>query len=282
MKYINMITMANKLQKYMSPSIIGRGMGVGLLLLLSLLCGCSSDDDDPLKDTRPTFMTAERPNWKIDWSSNDDRPDWQEPDPTKFECSMDLVVFLDDDYLPYSSDNDMLAVFINDECRCVSYRNVMNDGGVTYLLHIKGSSEEVGKSMELRYYCENLHYMSIPHWSPLFEPNNLMASVYQLILRPEDGSKKYPHCTSVFIQHKNELPFVIDANDKLGIFSGDECVGVGEPDFYDESIWRIEAYSNDMTKPVQFRYYSVDMGGVYIFPMSITLNGNFIMVDVLF
>ena len=282
MKYINMITMANKLQKYMSPSIIGRGMGVGLLLLLSLICGCSSDDDDPLKDTRPTFMTAERPNWKIDWSSNDARPDWQEPDPTKFECSMDLVVFLEDKFLPYSSDNDMLAVFINDECRCVSYRNVMKDGGVTYLLHVKGSSEEVGKLIELRYYCDNLHYMSIPHWTPRFEPNNLMTSAYQLILRPEDGSKKYPHRTSVFIEYTNELPFYIEPNDQLGIFNGNECLGVGVPDPDDNSKWQIEAYSNDMTKPVQFRYYSADKGGVYTFPISIPLNGNFVIVEVQF
>ena len=192
------------------------------------------------------------------------------------------MVTLEDNFLKYSSDNDMLAVFLNNECRGVSYRNVMNDGGVTYLLHIKGSSEEVGKQMELRYYCDMLHYMSIPGWTPSFEPNNLMTSAYQLVLRPEDGSKKYPLRTTVLIEHSNELPFTIKQNDLLGIFNGDECLGVAELDIYDNSKWRIEAFSNDMTKPVQFRYYSADKGGVYTFPMSIPLNGNFVIVEVEF
>ena len=278
-------TAYNKLQEYILPPFGGiRGGLFALCLLPFAFCGCSSDDnDDPLKDTRPTFTTVtQRPNWEVDWSSDASRPDWQEPDPTKFECSMDLMVTLEDNFLKYSSDNDMLAIFLNGECRGVSYRNVMNDGGVTYLLHIKGSSEEVGEQMELRYYCEQLHYLSSPNWSPTFEPNNLMTSAYQLLLRPEDGNTKYPSRTSVFIEHPNELPFTMSPSDLLGVFCGDECYGVAELDIYDYSKWRIEAFSNDMTKPVQFRYYSADKGGVYTFPISIPLNGNFVIVEVEF
>lgn len=280
-----MITTAyNKLQEYILPPFGGIKEGLFALCLLPFaFCACSSDDnDDPLTNERPTFMAAERPDWEVDWSSDVARPDWQEPDPTKFEYSMDLMVTLEDNFLKYSSDNDMLAVFINDECRGVSYRNVMKDGGVTYLLHVKGSSEEVGKQMELRYYCDMLHYMSIPGWTPSFEPNNLMTSAYQLVLRPEDGSKKYPLRTTVLIEHSNELPFIIKQNDLLGIFNGDECLGVAEPDPLNYATWQIEAFSNDKTEHVQFRYYSVDKGGVYIFPMSIPLNGNFIIVPVKF
>ena len=278
-------TAYNKLQEYILPPFGGIKEGLFALCLLPFaFCACSSDDnDDPQKDTRPTFTTVtQRPNWEVDWSSDASRPDWQEPDPTKFECSMDLMVTLEDNFLKYSSDNDMLAVFINDECRCLSYRNVMNDGRVTYLLHIKGSSEEVGEQMELRYYCEQLHYLSSPRWTPAFEPNNLMTSAYQLLLRPEDGSTKYPYHTTILIQHTNDLPFCITKDDQLGIFNGDECLGVADDDSYENNCWQIEVYSNDMTKPVQFRYYSADKGGVYTFPISIPLNGNFVIVEVKF
>lgn len=275
-----MRTIAYKLQEYILPSIKGGVWGVGLLLAFT---ACSSDNDDPHKDERPTFTAAQRPNWEIDWSSDVARPDWQEPDPTKFECSMDLMATLDDSFLKYSSDNDLLAVFLNDECRGVSYRNVMKNGGVTYLLHVKGSSEEVGQPMELRYYCDNLHLMSSPtSWRPTFEPNNLMTSAYQWVLRPGDGNTKYPNNTTVFIEHSNELPFTITPNDLLGVFCGDECLGVAEPEPSASVTWQIEAYSNSTTNHVQFRYYSADKGGVYTFPIAITLNGNFIIVPVEF
>ena len=273
-----------KLQEHILPLFGGIRWGLFALCLLPFaFSACSSDDnDDPLTNERPTFMAAERPDWEVDWSSDVARPDWQEPDPTKFECSMDLMVTLEDNFLKYSSDNDMLAVFLNDECRAVSYRNVMKDGGVTYLLHVKGSSEEVGKQMELRYYCDMLHYMSIPGWTPSFEPNNLMTSAYQLNLRPEDGSTKFPYHTTILIQHTNDLPFCITKDDQLGIFNGDECLGVADDGSYENNCWQIEVYSNDMTKPVQFRYYSADKGGVYTFPMSIPQNGNFVIVEVEF
>ena len=259
------------------------GKWFAVLLFASLLFSCSSDDnDDELKSTHPTFVAAERPNWQIDWSSNAARPNWQEPDPTKFECSMDLMVTLNDDFTPYSSDDDLMGVFINDECRCVSYRNVMKDGKVTYLLHVKGSSEEVGTPTELRYYCDKLHSISTPLWKPAFEPNNLMTSAYQMVLRPEDGSTKYPYHTTVFIVPQNELPFYIVQNDIMGMFSGDTCLGVAIPSPIEKSTWQIEVYSNDMTQSVQFRYYSADKGGIYTFPMSISQNGNFIMVNVEF
>ena len=58
---------------------------LSLVLLTSLLLGaCSSDDDN--NDAAYTETTqSEAPDWQIDWSNNQERPDWEEPDGTLYE-----------------------------------------------------------------------------------------------------------------------------------------------------------------------------------------------------
>ena len=263
-----------------------RSLPFYLFTFLPLLCACSSDSDDHLADDsifRATFAKAEKPSWTIDWSSNDKTPDWQDPASTSFECSMDLLVKLEEQYLPYSTDNDMMAIFYGDECRGVSYRNVMENGGVTYLLHAKGSSEEIGEPMTLYYYCDQLHLITSPLWRPFFTPNNLTFDAHQLTLTLQDGNAKYPYSTTVLIKSSKELPFVMTTNDEWGIFVGDECIGVGKPAYTQDSEgWQLVAYCRDFSKQAQLRYYSADKGGIYTFDKPFPLNGNFLIMNIQF
>ena len=73
---------------------------------------------------------------------------------------MNMRLRLVDDMAPYSTEDDRLAVFINGECRGVSYRSKMANGKVFFLLHINGDSKEAGNKM-----CDvigmMLHYLLI-------------------------------------------------------------------------------------------------------------------------
>jgi hypothetical protein len=262
---------------------VARFLPLYLFTFLPLLWSCSSDSDDHQStdnSIHATFTKAAKPSWAIDWSSNAVAPDWQDPASTEFECSMDLLVNMEEQYLPYSTDNDMVAIFYGDECRGVSYRNVMADGGVTYLLHAKGSSEEIGQPMNLRFYCDQLHLITIPEWKPLFTPNNLTFDAHQLKLTLQNGNSKYPYRTYVIVKHTKELPFYLTKDDMWGAFIGDECVGIGKAYLYENFSWQFEVYCKDFTQLAELRYYSADKGGIYTFNTQIPLNGNFLIVEV--
>lgn len=246
-------------------------------LIFSLLAlavwGCSSDSDST-SSSQSTFAAAAEPAWAIDWSSNETAPNWQEPTSESFECSMDMLVTLNDDLQPYASAADMMAVFMHGECRAVSYPNVMKDGKVAYLLHIKGSSEEVGNRMLLYFYCDKQHTMNQSESVPPFTPNNLMDEAYHLNLSFEDGSTKYPYFTVLNVMMPESLPFTVNERDKMAVFVGDECRGIGisSPNGYDG--WRMNVYSRQPNETAQIRYYSADKGGVYTILKNVTLNND--------
>ena len=58
--------------------------------------GCSSDNDDEGEKKSNVVFTPvdEAPAWAVDWTSHDAAPDCEDPAPTKFECSMNMLVEL--------------------------------------------------------------------------------------------------------------------------------------------------------------------------------------------
>ena len=248
-----------------------------LMAALTLLWGCSSDDDNksngqPGSHSTVTTVTM-RPNWSINWMSDATEPNWQEAPASKYECSMDMMVELDDEAVSYSTDDDLMAVFIGGECRGVSNRNKMTSGKVAFLLHIKGSSEEVDASMQIRYYSGGAHHLSITEGVPPFTPNNLMDETYQLVLSLAQGSQKYPLFTQLEVLLPDELPFTVQENDILAVFVGDECRGIGEynPELY--LGWRMNVYNAREDEVAHVRYYSSEQNCIYTFQQTFTLNG---------
>ena len=253
---------------------------VMLMAALTIQWGCSSDNEENGSEERNSmFLTSAKPTWAIDWSSDAAAPDWQEPDATKFECSMNLLVELGDDVVSYSTDGDVMGVFIGGECRGVSYRNKLSDGKVIFLLHVKGSSEESEHPMELRYYCDKLHHLTITDGVPPFMPNNMIDDMtYQLEEHLGDGSTKYPFFTELEILLPEQLPFTENDDDMLAVFVGDECRGVGAKDPEFIPGWRVVVYSVKENETAHVRYYSAETGGVYTIQQTFTLN-NFLQSE---
>jgi hypothetical protein len=248
-----------------------------LMATLTMLWGCSSDSDgDNDNGSKQNFTqtpVSQKPTWKIDWSSDVAAPDWQDPDPTKYECSMNLLYELDEETAPFSTDDDMMAVFMNGECRGVSYPNRMSDGVVAFLLHVKGSSEETADQMELRYYCAGLRHMTITYGVPPFIPNYLMDETYESDLNIGNGSQKYPLLTELSVLLPEKLPFTVYDDDMLAVFVGDECRGIGS---YDPELftgWRVNVYSAHEDEEAYVRYYSAQNDCIYTFPKTFLLNG---------
>ena len=146
--------------------------GAALIASLALMCACSSDDDDDKKEEQKTSSynketVAQAPEWHVDMNSNDQAPDWQWPDATHYENWALLMVTLEPELAKYASENDLMAVFVNDDLRALSYPSrttsqqiVDSDGHVAFILKVFGN-EMSGKIVEftLKYYSTKLHQM---------------------------------------------------------------------------------------------------------------------------
>jgi hypothetical protein len=247
-----------------------------------MMWGCSSDSDDNGQGNHSSFVPSASPTWAMDWSSDATAPDWKEPDVTRFECSMTMLVSLQQSLAAYSTDRDVMAVFVDGDCRGVSYRNKLANGRVEYLLLVKGTSEETGHAMELRYYCDSLHHMNVLTALRPFEPSNLMDEKYHIHLGVENGSGKYPVSTQVTLMLPQTLPFTVNPNDKLAVFVDGECRGIGASggDLYDG--WRVMVYSRQAGETAQIRYYSAAKGGTYTILKTFSLSGSLQQEDVSF
>lgn len=256
-----------------------------LAAVLTMAWGCSSGDDTPANInnkegqgeqqwTGSTFAASEKPTWAIDWSSNVTKPDWQEPDATRFECSMTMLIRLGQELTPYSTDNDVMAVFIDGECRGVSYRNQLQNGRVAFLLHVKGTGDEANRRMELRYYCDRLHHLNVTSAISPFVPNNVMDKTYQIDFNIDKGSTKYPLATNLTVMLPKQLPFVETSGDMLAVFVGGECRGIGYQggDLYDG--WRVKVAGTQAGETAEIRYYSADKAGIYTILKTFTLSGS--------
>ena len=98
------------------------------MLLASLVLGACSSGDSNSDDNgngkgngnNPAYtetILSEPPTWQIDWSYNQERPSWTEPDATLYENWTILKVLIEDELKPYTSEGDMMALFVNGELR---------------------------------------------------------------------------------------------------------------------------------------------------------------------
>lgn len=247
---------------------------------LCLACSCSSDDDD--EKGFNLIGSTSRPSWQIDWTWHDATPQWKDPLSTQYECSMNMLVYLSEEFMPYTTDDDVMAVFINDECRGVSYRNVTSDGYALFLLLVKGNSEEAAHDMQLRYYCSGMKQMFVSNSVPPFMPNNLMEDTYQMLFSPAFNSTKYPFFTQLSVMLPENTPFTITNNDMMAVFVGDECRGLCTRDERVFPGWKGGIFSKEKDETAQIRYYSAKDKSIYTFDQSFTLNCDVQKIEINF
>ena len=131
-----------------------------LVAALTMAWGCSSDDEEKLEGS--TFIASEKPKWLANVMGNDDKPQWEAPDPLKYESSMFIMVKLEQRLVGVSTDNDMMTVLINGECRAVpAVRQIDNFNSYYFVLKVRGNSKDRDVSFSLCYYCAMLHQLYI-------------------------------------------------------------------------------------------------------------------------
>lgn len=246
-----------------------------MIAVLTVAWGCSSDDEENNKEkwTNSIYVPCDEPTWAVDWTAADSKPSWQNPDPTLYDSNMFYLVKLDEELKEYSTENDIMAMFMGDKCRGVSARNVLPDGNVAFLLHVKGKGSESGEPLELRYYCDKLHHTNILPDITTYAPNNIITPAYTKLLSIKDGSSKYPVSTTLTVVIPKELPFTVNDNDKVAVFVGEECRGIGQREADIKDRWQMSVYGK-AGETALIRYYSAEKKGAYTFLKTVELKGE--------
>lgn len=258
---------------------------------LTVAWGCSSGGDDAIATeeggddasqfTATVINTQGEPDWQIDLTMNDEAPEWTAPDASNFESSMTVLVKLPETLVPYSTDDDRMAVFVNNECRAVSVRNLNELGPykeVYFVLNIRGTaSKENTEELTLKYYSGGAHH--------LFTISDLSASFVSEYIRTNDeyelnllmGNHKYPVKVMAYIMLPFDypVPYIDYTNDLIGAFINGECRGLVRPgaDKY------ITILTENIGAYVELRYYSSVQNAIYIMKDNVRLRSTSMTMD---
>lgn len=241
-----------------------------LTAVLTMAWACSSDSDDT--PTNYTFEQAAMPMWSVDLTGSDNAPAWTAPDPSLFESSMFIMVKLQDELAAYSTDGDLMAVFIGDECRTVpAIRNVDKNGGIYFVLKIRGNSTERDVNFALRYYCAQLRRVFTLQGTEKFATERTYGFDEDFVPPLLLGCTKYPVQQTLTVQLPSTTPFIPGESDIVAVFAGSECRGVGvagQP---------FTVFRTTDGETLDVRYYSAKQVGVYTLKQKVGQEATIIL-----
>jgi len=216
---------------------------IGLLVVGAW--GCSSNnDDDPITPSPDntettshyTVATVDKdPAWQVNWESNDARPDWQEPNPSNYQNWAVMILKVEDELMPFVSDDDLMAIFVDDELRGLSHPAISLGGNVdedrgTFVLKAYGDeANQMLMTVTVCYYCSQLRQLFSRTVMMTFDIDRVYGLEEDIVMLFTRGSSKYPVVSelglSSFSTQLSELKEVA-AGDVLAAFVGDECRGI--------------------------------------------------------
>lgn len=206
------------------------------MLLAGLVLGaCSSDSDshgggDDQTVTVTESTQSEAPEWKIDWSNDQEAPSWTEPTAI-YENWKLLKIQLDDALQATASGDDLLGVFVNDELRGLAKPVTDLDGElispVKFIVKISGNeAENETVNISLRYYSQTLRHLFTLTERIQLNYNHPVGIDEDYIVAFTEGSAKYPVVKTVSVEpllKSQNVPY--STGDMVGAFVGDECRG---------------------------------------------------------
>ena len=221
-------------QRSLPPSLTGRVLGVGLLFACFALfasCGSSNDDDSTNAAFTETPL-SEAPVWQVDWSNNQERPDWTEPDfPAIYENWTVLKVQIEDALMPYASEGDLMALYAGLELRALAQPAVSVGTGQPnigkFVMKVWGN--EAGTEtllISLLYYCQKLNHIFTLSDKITLDSDETTGIDKDFIPKFTSGSPKYPVVKTLIAEPLLTKAGITPVDGALvGAFVGEECRG---------------------------------------------------------
>ena len=248
------------------------------ILLASLVLGACHDEDEDNNSSNTAYTEtrqSEAPVWQIDWSNDQERPNWTAPDGSIYENWTILKIQLEDTLLPYASEGDLMALFVNGEIRALAQPAVSVSGGQTatgkFLMKAYGNetgSETV--NMSLQYYCQKLKHIFTLTDDITLDSDETTGIDEAFIPEFTQGSAKYPVQKTVSVEAlltKNGLTPV--SGNQVAAFVGDECRGTTSLSALGGTSLVI--YGRSVGESVTLKYYDSVKGTIYTIPDAVKM-----------
>ena len=248
-------------------------------LLASLLLGACSEDDNESNSTQPIRTeteVSEAPVWHIDWSNNQERPDWKEPDLSSiYENWTILKVQIEEALQPYASKDDLMALFVNGELRGLAKPAVIvgsdQSSNTKYL--IKAWGNETGSEtvhISLLYYSQTLKHLFTLTGNITLDSDETTGIDEAFIPKFTLGSSKYPVTKTVGVES-----ILINVGIKpvsggmVAAFVGEECRGTVS--LSASGVTQLLIFGRNTGETVSLKYYDATAGKLYTITNAVIL-----------
>ena len=252
-------------------------------MLATLVCACSSDSDssngngngngDGSKAYTETTV-IEAPVWAIDWTNNQERPNWAEPAQGTYENSTILKVQIEEALKPFASDGDLLAIFINGELRGMAAPAQTLSGQAEpgkFLLKAWGNESGTETvNMSLSYYSQTLKHIFTLSGDINLDSDETTGIDEAFIPAFTYGSAKYPvvmPLNAAAILAKADIKPV--AGDCFAAFVGEECRGICASPADGLSL---TVYGRQAGESITIKYYQAATSKLFTFENAVQVN----------
>ena len=225
---------------------------------------------------------AEAPQWQVDWSYNQERPDWQEPDASDYVNFSVMLVTIEETLQPYASDADLLALFVGDELRGLATPALDMTAGTTdptrFVLKAYGNESD-GERIDatLKYYNAQLRQVFTRSATMVYDIDVVLGIDEPFSPSFTLGSAKYPVTTTLDVAALLAAEAITPADgDIAAAFVGDECRGVcpfTSAGPQSEGFMLQCALANE-GEAVVLKYYDADRSRILTFDGSVTGDAN--------
>lgn len=236
-------------------------------LLAALVCACNDSNDSNSASYTETKL-SEVPEWQIDWTNNQERPNWTEPDFSSiYENWTILKVQIEDELQPYVSDGDMMALFINGELRGLAEPAVNIGTGQTEngKFVLKAWGNETGSetvNMSLQYYSQTLKHIFTLSDNITLDPDETTGIDEDFIPEFTHGSAKYPVVKTVGVEScLTKAGITPISGNTVAAFVGEECRGTAS--LSASGSTQLVIFGRTAGESVTLKYYDATVGKLY-------------------
>ena len=247
------------------------------ILLAGLIFGaCSSSDDDNNTNAGYTESSlSEAPVWQIDWTADQERPNWTEPDASLYENWTIMKVQIEDALKPYASEGDLMALFVNGEIRAMAAPAVNVGGGQTatdrFLMKVYGN--EAGTetvNMSLQYYNQTLKHLFTLTDNITLNSDETTGIDNAFIPEFTLGSAKYPVTKTVSAEPLlTKVGITPVSGGRVGAFVGEECRGTATLAASGNTLLTI--YGRSAGESLTLKYFDAAAGKLYVIPDAVKM-----------
>ena len=212
--------------------------------------------------------TEEAPQWQVDWSYNQQRPNWTNAAKGTYENWSIIYVHIEEELQPYVTADDLMAIFVGGELRGLASPTVNmgatgNSVNTTFLLKVWGNeANDQLVDITLKYYNSQLN--QIFSLSDTFTVGEVEGVGSDFTPPFTLGSAKYPVTTVTNVSDLLDLMGLTPApGDMMGAFVGDECRGLLKAEDANMAAGVLTVYLHDANETFTLKYYQAATGRIY-------------------